>query len=31
VKTRANPLQLLQRHGLRFTDFTEIQAEDGCE
>lgn len=31
VRTRPELLQLLQRHGLRYGDFTEIQVEDGCE
>ena len=31
VKTRADLLLLLQRHGLRYADFTEIEPEDGCE
>lgn len=31
VRTRPELLQLLQRHGLRYGDFIEIQAEDGCE
>jgi hypothetical protein len=31
VRTRPELLQLLQRHGLRYGDFAEIQVEDGCE
>jgi hypothetical protein len=31
ARTRADLFQFLQRHGLRYGDFTEVQVEDGCE
>lgn len=31
VSDRADLLQLLQRHGLRYADFREIEVDDGCE
>jgi hypothetical protein len=31
LKTRADLLLLLQRHGLRYGHFAEIEPEDGCE